>query len=86
MTSGGGLGTGTRGSPGIRHLLGIALEKRNASRSRFVPLKIGATLDAPRKRFPSEGKENQRKEEGKSKEKEAKSKILVSANLDFSTA
>jgi hypothetical protein len=49
-------------------------------------LKIGATLDAPRKRFPSEGKKNQRKEEGKSKEKEAKSKILVSANPDFSTA
>jgi hypothetical protein len=49
-------------------------------------LKIGATLDAPRKQFPSEGKENQRKEEAKSKEKEAKSKIIVSANLDFSTA
>jgi hypothetical protein len=49
-------------------------------------LKIGQTLDAPRKRFPSEGKENQRKEEGKSKEKEAKSKFFVSANPNFSTA
>ncbi|MGA8583208.1 MAG: hypothetical protein WB715_05110 [Roseiarcus sp.] len=49
-------------------------------------LKIGATLDAPGKRFPSEGKEKQRKGEGKSKEKEAKSKVFVSANPDFSTA
>jgi hypothetical protein len=49
-------------------------------------LKVGPTLDAPRKRFPSEGKENQRKEEAKSKEKEAKSKIFVSANPDISTA
>jgi hypothetical protein len=49
-------------------------------------LKIGATLDAPGERFPSEGKQNQRKEEGKSKEKEAKSKFFASANPDFSTA
>jgi hypothetical protein len=64
-----------------------ALRSKNATpRDRALFLEDGATLDAPRKRFPSEGKENQRKEEGKSKEKEAKSKILVCANLDFSTA
>jgi hypothetical protein len=49
-------------------------------------LKIDATLNAPRKRFPSQGKENQRKEEGKSKRMEAKSKFFLSANPDFSTA